>query len=45
MKHLLLALALVPTLLLTGDLPAQSAVTPVKIAEVPGYCQSLVPGP
>ena len=42
MKHLLLALALAPTVLLTGDLPAQSAVTPVKIAEVPGYCEGIV---
>ena len=42
MKHLLLALALVPTVLLTGDLPAQSAVNPVKVAEVPGYCEGIV---
>src|SRR3954467_2917548 len=42
MKHLLLALALVPAALAGGELPAQNAVTPVKIAEVPGYCEGIV---
>src|SRR4051812_18368170 len=42
MKHLLLALALVPAVLAGGELPAQNAVTPVKIAEVPGYCEGIV---
>src|SRR4051794_8496230 len=41
MKHLLLALALVPAVLAGGELPAQNAVTPVKIAEVPGYCEGI----
>ena len=42
MKHLLLCLALVPVALAGGELPAQNAVTPVKIAEVPGYCEGIV---
>ena len=42
MKHLLLALSLVPALLAGGELPPQSSVTPVKIAEVPGYCEGIV---
>jgi gluconolactonase len=41
MKHLLLALLLLPAVLLP-DLPSQTAVTPVKIAEVPGYCEGIV---
>jgi gluconolactonase len=41
MKHLLLALVLLPAVLLP-DLPSQTAVTPVKIAEVPGYCEGIV---
>jgi gluconolactonase len=40
-KHLLLALLLLPAVLLP-DLPSQTAVTPVKIAEVPGYCEGIV---
>lgn len=42
MKHLLLALVLVPSVLMTGELPPQTAVKPVKIAEVPGYCEGVV---
>ena len=42
MKHSLLALALAAAVLLTGDLPAQDAVMPVKVAEVPGYCEGIV---
>jgi gluconolactonase len=42
MKQVLLALVLAPTVVLTGDLPAQDAVTPVKVAEVPGYCEGIV---
>jgi gluconolactonase len=41
MKHLLVALVLMPAVLLP-DLPSQTAVTPVKIAEVPGYCEGIV---
>jgi gluconolactonase len=42
MKHLLLALALVPAAFVPGDLPPQDAVKPVKVAEVPGYCEGIV---
>jgi gluconolactonase len=42
MKHLLLALALTTAALLPGDLPPQGSVKPVKIAEVPGYCEGIV---
>jgi len=42
MKHRLLALALAPALVARADLPPQTAVKPVKIAEVPGYCEGIV---
>jgi gluconolactonase len=42
MKHWLLVVALAPALLAGADLPAQSSVKPVKIAEVPGYCEGIV---
>src|SRR6266545_5191011 len=42
MKHLLVALVLAPAALLRADLPPQNAVQPVKIAEVPGYCEGIV---
>ena len=42
MKHLLLALLLAPAAFLPGDLPAADAVKPVKVAEVPGYCEGIV---
>jgi gluconolactonase len=42
MKHLLLALALIPVALVPGDLPPQAGVKPVKVAEVPGYCEGIV---
>lgn len=42
MKHLILALAILPAAVVRGDLPAQTAVAPVKIAEVPGYCEGIV---
>jgi gluconolactonase len=42
MKHLLLALVLLSTALLSGELPPQAAVQPVKVAEVPGYCEGIV---
>ena len=42
MKHLLLAFLLAPAAFLPGDLPAQDAVKPVEIAEVPGYCEGIV---
>ena len=42
MKHRLLALALAPALVARADLPPQAAVKPVKVAEVPGYCEGIV---
>lgn len=42
MKPLPLAFALAAALATAGDLPPQGAVTPVKIAEVPGYCEGIV---
>src|SRR5215204_613091 len=42
MKHLLLALAVVPLIVAAPDLPPQNSVKPVKIAEVPGYCEGIV---
>src|SRR4029078_8435480 len=42
MKHRLIALALAPALLARADLPPQASVKPVKIAEVPGYCEGIV---
>src|SRR3954452_22664831 len=38
----LLGLSLVAAAVATGDLPSQSAITPVKIAEIPGYCEGIV---
>ena len=42
MKLMAPALVLSVALLAPGDLPPQNAVTPVKIAEVPGYCEGIV---
>jgi gluconolactonase len=42
MKLMTLALAVSLGLLVPGDLPPQTAVTPVKLAEVPGYCEGVV---
>ena len=42
MKTVLLAVSLVAAAAVTGELPPQSAVPPVKIAEVPGYCEGIV---
>lgn len=42
MKLMALALVLALALLAPADLPPQDAVTPVKIAEVPGYCEGIV---
>jgi gluconolactonase len=42
MKHLLLALVIVPVVLQQSALPPQDAVKPLKIAEVPGYCEGVV---
>ena len=42
MKTVLLAVSLVAAAAVTGELPPQSAVRPVKIAEVPGYCEGIV---
>lgn len=42
MKHLLLVLALAPALFSGAELPPQNAVKPVKIAEIPGYCEGIV---
>jgi len=41
MKHLLLVAAIAPGLLAL-ELPTQGSVKPVKIAEVPGYCEGVV---
>jgi gluconolactonase len=40
MKHLLFVAALAPLIAL--ELPPQASVKPVKIAEVPGYCEGVV---
>lgn len=42
MKHLLLALVLLPVVLQQSALPPQDAVKPVKIVEVPAYCEGVV---
>ena len=42
MKHRLLAFALAPALLAGADLPPENAIKPVKVAEVPGYCEGIV---
>src|SRR5205823_2955537 len=42
MRTLLLAVALAPTLIITMDLPPEDSVKPVKVAEVPGYCEGIV---
>jgi gluconolactonase len=42
MKPLLLTLLLAFNALIRADLPPQAAVKPVKIAEVPGYCEGIV---
>ncbi|HYT66013.1 MAG TPA: SMP-30/gluconolactonase/LRE family protein [Vicinamibacterales bacterium] len=42
MKLMVSFLALTAGLLAAGDLPPQTAVKPVKIAEVPGYCEGIV---
>ena len=41
-KSLLVALSLVPATVALRDLPPEAAVAPVKIAEVPGYCEGIV---
>lgn len=42
MKLMAPVLVLALALLAPADLPPQNAVTPVKIAEVPGYCEGIV---
>jgi gluconolactonase len=42
MRHLLLALVIVPAVLQRSTLPPDTAVKPVKIVEVPGYCEGVV---
>ena len=42
MKLMAPALALSLAFLAPADLPPQASVTPVKIAEVPGYCEGIV---
>jgi gluconolactonase len=42
MKHFLLALVILPAVLQRSALPPDTAVKPVKIAEVPGYCEGVV---
>jgi gluconolactonase len=42
MKLMTPALAVSLGLFVPGDLPPQTAVKPVKIAEVPGYCEGVV---
>ena len=42
MKSMVLTLLLTVSALAQSGLPAQTAVTPVKIAEVPGYCEGIV---
>jgi gluconolactonase len=42
MKQLILALVLVPVALQQSALPPQDAVKPVKIVEVPAYCEGVV---
>jgi gluconolactonase len=42
MRHLVLALAIVPLLLQHSALPPAASVKPVKVVEVPGYCEGVV---
>ena len=42
MRQFPLVIALAAALAAPGDLPPQGVVTPVKIAEVPGYCEGIV---
>lgn len=42
MRHLLLPALLVALVAQRGSLPPESAVTPVKVVEVPGYCEGIV---
>ena len=42
MRTLLLAIALAPALVMKIDLPPEDSVKPVKVAEVPGYCEGIV---
>jgi gluconolactonase len=42
MKSMVLTLLLTVSALAQSGLPAQTAVKPVKIAEVPGYCEGIV---
>ena len=42
MKSLVLTFLLTASALAQSGLPAQNAVKPVKIAEVPGYCEGIV---
>jgi gluconolactonase len=42
MKMMVPALLLTSALFIPGDLPPQASVKPVKVAEVPGYCEGIV---
>jgi gluconolactonase len=42
MRHLLLPLVFLPAVLLQTTLPPESAIKPVKVVEVPGYCEGVV---
>jgi gluconolactonase len=42
MRHLLLPLVFLPAALLQATLPPESAIKPVKVVEVPGYCEGVV---
>jgi gluconolactonase len=42
MRHLLLPLVFLPAALLQTTLPPESAIKPVKVVEVPGYCEGVV---
>jgi len=42
MHRVIPALSLVSALLFAGQLPPQDSVKPVKVAQVPGYCEGIV---
>ena len=42
MKNILFALSSAFTILIMSNLPSESSVKPVKIVEVPGYCEGVV---
>src|SRR3954463_12948740 len=42
MKSVLLALSVAAALVAAADLPPAASVKPIKIAEVPGYCEGIV---